>query len=148
MINRVLDEKRADYCDQLLTKLILDEKKYDDSIDEKFVVKNYFRNVIKNKDNILLCYEEDEVIKGYIYLKVIDNDNQNGYLIDGLYVDTKYRNMGIATNLIERALEEIRDKNINFIDINVMADNIAAINLYKRFGFKDFRIGLRKNNIN
>ena len=29
MINRVLDEKRADYCDQLLTKLILDEKKYD-----------------------------------------------------------------------------------------------------------------------
>ena len=103
MIIRVLDEERANVCDMLLTKLIQNEKQYDNSIDEGFVVTDYFKNVIKNKNNILLCYEEDKTIKGYIYLKLINNDNRKGYLIDGLYVDAKYRNNGIATKLIENA---------------------------------------------
>ena len=59
MIIRVLDEERANACDILLTKLIQDERKYDNSINENFVVKDYFKNVIKDENNILLCYEED-----------------------------------------------------------------------------------------
>ena len=143
MIIRVLDEERASTCDILLTKLIQDERQYDNSIDKDFVVNNYFKNTIKNKDNILLCYEEDNIIKGYIYLKPVINDNTKGYLIDGLYVDAKYRNNGIATKLIDNALTII--KNVDFIDINVMSQNINAINLYKKFGFNEFKISLRKN---
>ena len=145
MIIRVLDEERANVCDMLLTKLIQDEKQYDNSIDENFVVKNYFRNVIKNETNILLCYEEDQLIKGYIYLKLIDNDNRKGYLIDGLYVDIKYRNKGIATNLIESALTIVKKSNVSFVDINVMTNNKVAINLYKHFGFNEFKVSLRKD---
>ncbi len=145
MVIRVLDEVRANICDNLLTKLIQDERQYDDSIDENFVVKDYFKNVINNKDNILLCYEEDEIIKGYIYLKLVNNDNKKGYLIDGLYVDNEYRNNGIATKLIENALNVIKKANISVVDINVMTNNSVAINLYKRFGFNEFRISLRKN---
>ncbi|NLD78965.1 MAG: GNAT family N-acetyltransferase [Mollicutes bacterium] len=145
MVIRVLDEERANICDNLLTKLIQTERQYDDSIDENFVVKDYFKNVINNKDNILLCYEEDEIIKGYIYLKLVNNDNKKGYLIDGLYVDNEYRNNGIATKLIENALNVIKKTNISVVDINVMANNSVAINLYKRFGFNEFRISLRKN---
>ena len=143
MIIRVLDEERASTCDMLLTKLIQDERQYDNSIDKDFVVNNYFKNIIKNENNILLCYEEDNIIKGYIYLKPVNNDNQNGYLIDGLYVDIAYRNNGIATELIDNALTIIKD--VDFIDINVMPQNIDAINLYKKFGFNEFKISLRKN---
>lgn len=143
MIIRVLDEERASTCDMLLTKLIQDERQYDNSIDKDFVVNNYFKNTIKNENNILLCYEEDNIIKGYIYLKPVNNDNQNGYLIDGLYVDIAYRNNGIATKLIDNALTIIKD--VDFIDINVMSQNIDAINLYKKFGFNEFKISLRKN---
>ena len=145
MIIRVLDEERASTCDILLTKLIQDERQYDNSIDKDFVVNNYFKNIIKNENNILLCYEEDNIIKGYIYLKPVNNDSQKGYLIDGLYVDIKYRNNGIATKLIENALNVIKDINVAVVDINVMANNNVAINLYKHFGFNEFRIGLRKN---
>ena len=145
MIIRVLDQDKAKICDDLLTKLIQDERKYDDSIDKNFLVKDYFKNVIKNENNILLCYEEDNIIKGYIYLKPVVNDDKKGYLIDGLYVDTMYRNNGIATKLIENALKILKDNNLNFIDINVMANNIDAINLYKHFGFNEFKISLRKN---
>ena len=143
MIIRVLDEERAGICDMLLTKLIQDERQYDNSIDKDFVVNNYFKNTIKNKNNILLCYEEDNIIKGYIYLKPVNSDNQKGYLIDGLYVDIAYRNNGIATKLIDNALTIIKD--VDFIDINVMSQNIDAINLYKKFGFNEFKISLRKN---
>ena len=138
MIIRVLDEERASTCDMLLTKLIQDERQYDNSIDKDFVVNNYFKNTIKNENNILLCYEEDNIIKYYIYLKPVNNDNQNGYLIDGLYVDIAYRNNGIATKLIDNALTIIKD--VDFIDINVMSQNIDAINLYKKFGFNEFKI--------
>ena len=143
MIIRVLDEERTSTCDMLLTKLIQDERQYDNSIDKDFVVNNYFKNTIKNENNILLCYEEDNIIKGYIYLKPVNNDNQNGYLIDGLYVDIAYRNNDIATKLIDNALTIIKDA--DFIDINVMSQNIDAINLYKKFGFNEFKISLRKN---
>ncbi len=145
MIIRVLDEERASTCDILLTKLIQDERQYDNSIDKDFVVNNYFKNIIKNENNILLCYEEDNIIKGYIYLKPVNNDSQNCYLIDGLYVDNEYRNKGIATKLIENALNIIKETNVAVVDINVMANNSVAISLYKRFGFNEFRISLRKN---
>lgn len=144
MIQRVLDEEKANYCDVLLTKLIQDERQYDDSIDKDFIVKDYFKNIIKINDNILLCYEEDSIIKGYIYLKLINNDDKNGYLIDGLYVLEEYRNQGIAKKLINAALDEINNKNVSFIDINVMSDNKIAINLYKLFGFNEFKITMRK----
>lgn len=143
MIDRVFDEERANACDILLTKLIQDERKYDNLIDKDFIVKDYFKNIVKNEDNILLCYEENNTIKGYIYLKFVNIDEKKGYLIDGLYVEEEYRKNGIASKLIEHALTVI--KNVDFIDINVMAHNIDAINLYKKFGFNEFKIGLRKN---
>lgn len=145
MIVRVLDVERANICDDLLTKLIQDERKYNNSIDKDFVVKNYFQNVIKNENNILLCYEEDAMIKGYIFLKSIEDNNRKGYLIDGLYVIERDRNKGIATKLIENALNVIKDKNVYFVDINVMANNSVAINLYKSFGFNEFEITFRKD---
>lgn len=145
MIIRVKDEKRADICDNLLTKLIQDERQYDSSIDENFIVKDYFKNVINNPNNILLCYEDNNIIKGYIYLKSVNIDNQDGYLIDGLYVLEKYRNNRIATKLINEGLKIIKDKKPKFIDINVLADNKVAIMLYKSFGFNEFKINLRKN---
>ena len=50
MIIRVLDDKRAEVCDGLLTKLIQDERQYNKFIDEKFIVKDYFKNVISCTD--------------------------------------------------------------------------------------------------
>jgi len=145
MISRVLDEERANVCDTLLTKLIQDERQYDNLIDENFVVHDWFKNVTKNTDNILLCYEEDNIIEGFIFLKLIESDNKKGYVIDSLYVDTMYRNQGIASKLMSTALDMIKDADIAFIDISVMANNKIAYNLYKKFGFDVFKINLRKN---
>mgnify|MGYP000195326799 FL=1 len=57
-------------CDNFLTLLIQDERKYDNTIDEKFVVvvKDYFINMINNQ-NILLLYKKENKPMGYIFAK-------------------------------------------------------------------------------
>ena len=143
MIIRVFDDKRAEVCDDLLTKLIQDERQYNKFIDEKFIVKDYFKNVIKDDNNILLCYEEDNLVVGYVFLKQVICDDVKGYLIDGLFVEKEYRNRGIATKLLKESLNIVKDKDICFVDVGAMAENKTSLNLYKSLGFKEFKINLR-----
>ena len=143
MIRRIYDEISANYCDTLLTKLIQDEKKYDSTIDEKFVVKDYFKNIIQDEKNILLCYEEDNKILGYTFLKPIEVNKEHAYIINGIYVEEEYRKRGIATKLIEESLKILKEKNIKIIDINAFCKNEAAMNLYKKFGFKETKVLMR-----
>lgn len=144
MIKRVLNEAEANYCDKLLTKLIREESLYDNVIFIDFIVNDYFKNVIKNKNNILLVYEENGIIEGYIYLKAIKDEEQIGYLIDGLYVEEEYRNQKIATKLLEYSLSILSEKKISFIDINVLSKNTIAKKLYKKIGFEEYKIQMRK----
>ena len=144
MIIRVFDEEKANKCDVLLTKLIQDERQYDKTIDKDFVVNNYFKNAILNKNNILLCYEENSIIKGYIYLKEITNNNKKGYMIDGIYVDEEYRQNGIAKALINESIKIINNTDAKFIDINVLANNKIARKIYESFGFNEFKLTLQK----
>lgn len=143
MIIKVLDEYKADKCDELLTKLIQDERQYDSYINENFIVKDYFKNIIKDKNNILLCYEENENIVGYIYFKYQNNEDSIGYLIDGLYVEEEYRKRGIAKTLIKEGLKIISDYKIDFVDINVMYNNKIAIKLYESLGFNALSLKMR-----
>lgn len=144
MIKQVFDEIDANYCDKLLTKLIREESLYDNVIFIDFLVEDYFKNVIKNKNNILLVYVEDEIIVGYIYLKEVKDEEKRGYLVDGLYVEEKYRNRKIATKLLEYSLNILSDKKIDFVDINVLVKNKIAKYLYNKVGFEDYKIQMRK----
>ena len=143
MITRVDSIEDANKCNELLTLLIHDECNYDNSLDKNFVVKDYFKNVINNKDNILLSYKIDNIIVGYAYFKPIINDDKHGYLMDGLYVLYEYRNQGIAKSLIKEGLNIIGK--VDYIDINVMCDNTIARKLYSTLGFKDFKITMRQS---
>lgn len=144
MIVQVKDDNLAEKCDELLTKLIEDERKYDNKINEFFIVVDYFKNVINDDNNILLCYKIDENVVGYIFFKYINNIDGVGYLIDGLFVEEAYRNKGIAKSLISEGLKRIDSIKKDFIEIKVMANNKIAMKLYESFGFEIFSIKLRK----
>lgn len=131
MIIRVENIDDCKTCDNFLTLLIHDEKQYDETIDENFVVKDYFVNVIKNKDNILLLYKEDINSIGYVFAKRVDD----GYLLDGLYVLENFRNKGIARKLLNEIIKEINLLGEYKIFINVLKENGVAYNLYKSLGF-------------
>ena len=130
MIIKVNSIDDCKICDNFLTLLIQDERKYDNTIDEKFVVKDYFINMINNQ-NILLLYKNENKPIGYIFAKKIDDK----YLIDGLYIDIIFRNKGIATKLIKVIIKEIYSLGDYEIFINVLKENKVAVNLYKNIGF-------------
>lgn len=130
MIIKVNSIDDCKICDNFLTLLIQDERKYDTTIDEKFVVKDYFINMINNQ-NILLLYKNENKPIGYIFAKKIDDK----YLIDGLYIDINFRNKGIATKLIKVIIKKIYSLGNYKIFINVLKKNKVAVNLYKNIGF-------------
>ncbi len=130
MIIKVTSMDDCKICDKFLTLLIRDERQYDNTIDENFVAKDYFANMIHD-ENILLLYKKETVPMGYVFAKKREED----YLIDGLYVDTSFRNQGIAKKLIKEVIKEINSLGNYKISINVLTKNKVAISLYQTMGF-------------
>jgi len=141
MIKEVKNEKDANRCDELLTELILDERKYNDTIDENIVITNHFNNLINNENIVLLAYYSEEEIIGYILIRRVE---KNVCLLDGLYVLEQYRNQGIANKLLNAALKKCKEFNVKYVDIKVMKNNEIAMNIYKKLNFKEYEIKLRK----
>lgn len=54
----------------------------------------------------------------------------------GIALSGKFTGMGIGTAMTERIIEVAREKGIEQIELEVVADNAKAIALYKKFGFE------------
>ncbi len=145
MIKEVKNVEDANKCDELLTKLILDERKYNDLIDNNIVIKNHFSKMLNDEDVILLAYYLDKLIVGYILIRKI---NENLCLLDGLYVLEEYRNQKIASSLLNEAIDRCKKLNVKYIDINVMEKNELAKRIYKKLDFTEYEVKLRKNIVN
>ena len=123
----------------LLTLLIRDEKQYDESINENFVVTNMYENFINDPKRILLVAEEYEKIIGYLYGYIIEGDEVQTKSIaklDALFVEEDYRKMGTAENLIDHFKVWVINHNITGIVVNVCSANYKAKSLYQKKGFK------------
>ena len=141
MIKEVQNIKDANKCDELLTQLILDERQYNDDIDEDTIITNHFNNLINNENIILLAYYLGEEIVGYILIRKTD---KRTFLLDGLFVIEEYRNQGIGKELLNEAIKRCKKLNAKYIDINVIKKNEVAVNMYKKLNFKEYEIKLRK----
>ena len=123
----------------LLTLLIRDEKQYDESINENFVVTNMYENFINDPKRILLVAEEDEKIVGYLYGYIIESDEVQTETIaklDALFVEEEHRRMGAAENLIDHFKVWVINHNITGMVVNVCSANYKAKSLYRKKGFK------------
>lgn len=146
-IREVKTIEEAKQCNELLTKLINDERKFNPNIKNDFKVTSWFENIYDKENNILYIAVEDNIVVGYIYVKFIPSDNAPEKLsetfIDGLYVLEEYRNSGIATSLINMAKTWSKKLGAKYISLNVLCNNDVAINLYKKLEFNDFSINLK-----
>lgn len=141
MIEEVKNIVDANKCDNLLTKLVLDERKYNDSIDEDTIITNHFNTMLNDENIILLAYYFEKEIVGYILIRKTD---KNTCLLDGLYVLEEYRNQGIANSLLNEAINRCKKLNVKNIDINVMDKNKIAKGIYKKLNFIEHEVKLRK----
>ena len=141
-IKQVTNVVDADRCDELLTKLIQDERQYNDTIDDNYIVTNHFNKMLDDENIIILAYYINKTIVGYILIRKMAN---NTCLLDGLYVEEEYRNKGIGKSLLTEAISRIKNMNVKYVDINVMYNNIIAKHIYEKLGFVEYEIKMRKS---
>ena len=108
---------------------------------KKKTIFEYAKDLSESEINKINNYVEDEVpklINDYCNI-VVDNkvvgcllltDKDDGTLLDEIYLEEKYRNKGIGTNIIKEVIN-----NNDIIYLWVYKENVQAISLYKKLGF-------------
>lgn len=112
-------------------------------------IENNFPNFFK-MGSIENSIAENPFTKFYVY---IENDQVLAFInydiiydrAELLYVGVveSYQKNGIATKLLNYMIEDCEKSDVKNITLEVHINNNKAINLYKKFGFK--QVALRKN---
>ena len=104
--------------------------------EEKDYIKNYLDKIKKKQALPLICLKDNELVS--VVDIIMKEKNQKHVGILGLTVAKKYRGKGVAKLMMKLLLAEAK-KNLpvlKLITLNVFGENHIAINLYKKFGFK------------
>ena len=124
-------------------KLIFDNKSDYEYFSNLGWSKNQFLEQIKKKIKFSFCLNNYDKLVGFIIGDLITIEKKLEYEILLIYVDTKYRNKGNATLLLDTIIKYSIDNNLNRICLEVAQSNIGAISLYEKNKF--IRVGYRKN---
>ena len=79
---------------------------------------------------IMLAYDADMIV-GYCIASVVDDTGE----IDSIYVSNNYRKMGIAGNLMDKALDWLKQSNSKKMVIKVSVGNEEVFGFYAKYGF-------------
>lgn len=115
-------------------------------IDSILEIESSFKNPYTKKDLLyelnenecskFLIYEEVNKIIGFIIF-VITFDSASI-----LQIATRKDNLrkGVASKLLEKSFEIIKENNCEFYTLEVRSSNLPAINLYEKYGFNKITI--------
>jgi ribosomal protein S18 acetylase RimI-like enzyme len=82
----------------------------------------------------LVAYNtEEKNAIGFLYL---EENTEWLYTIEFVFVDPKYRNMGLGTGLLKYAIKLAKEKGAKKVNLNVASNSTRAIDLYKKMGFE------------
>jgi diamine N-acetyltransferase len=99
---------------------------------------DYFRRALR--DDVILVALIDGAIVGYVQIsdvRIAAVDVQVGdQELFALYVEGDRQGQGIGTRLMEAALAHARMKRAPRVFLDVWDENVRAIALYERFGFR------------
>ena len=109
-----------------------------DNITINTMYEDQIRSALNDKNYTIFKAVIDNEIAGFIMLQKSDEFN-----IDSIAVNKDFRNLGIATKLIEKAETYAKENNIETLSLEVAYTNITAYLLYKKLGFVKRRT--RKN---
>ncbi len=112
-------------------------------------LEKYVKEQLKDKNVKTLVAEEEGKIIGrivgviikappYLAFKKIGN-------IDDTFIREKYRHRGIGEKLLKELLKWFGEKKIKHIELSVDARNEIGVRAWKKFGFYDYRIEMRKD---
>ena len=129
------DQENASVCNDLLTKLINDETKYDENLKINIIINDYY-NKLNENSVIYIAFINNKVV-GYIYGYVTEDIfvKEKTAKLDALYVIEEYRGNKIASKLIEEYKNWCFSKEVKYIEITAWNDNIDATKIYLKQDF-------------
>lgn len=108
----------------------------------------FLKSNIESQDGRVLIAEEEKKIAGYSlgYIKEeipIFKMKRYGYISD-LFVKKEFRGQGISAKLVDAMVRWFKDKGVEYASIGFYADNHEAHEIYRKWGFFDYKIEARK----
>lgn len=100
---------------------------------------SFLLEITKNQLARYIVAEIDGIVAGYGGIWLILDEGH----ITNIAVESKYRKMGIGNNLVEGLIYLCTKERIGAMTLEVRESNIAAQNLYKKYGFVES--GVRPN---
>lgn len=134
----------VDKCDELFKNFLESERIYDTNSLE--YIPNSFKKDI-SKDNVLLYIAKLEgKVVAFLYGYIETNIRQKLPVahLTFIYVEENYRKQKIATRLIDCFLHEVKQKNVEIIEVKAFENNKIACDIYEKLGFKPLWINYRK----
>ena len=106
-------------------------------------------NLIQREDAqvIVATVDGKSVASGYALIKnSVPHKNPKQYAYLGfMYVLPKFRGKGINGKIIDSLIDWAKQRNLTDIQLDVYAENVSALNAYKKRGFKPDLLKMRLN---
>lgn len=97
------------------------------------LLSSFDSNIVLNSNPFYKClvYDEEAILGVIVFEEIYEKVD-----IDYVIVNNNYRRKGVASKLLEYLIDYCKEKSISNITLEVNENNIAAINLYKKYGFE------------
>jgi ribosomal protein S18 acetylase RimI-like enzyme len=115
---------------------------------DKETIKKLVRKLLKRgKGDLLLVLLVNKNIVGYTTATIRESAlYANGKIghIGSVYIEKPYRKLGLATLAVDESLKWFRKNKITHVDLNVDVKNHIGIAAWKKLGFTEWRLTLRR----
>ncbi|MGQ9485748.1 MAG: GNAT family N-acetyltransferase [Desulfosoma sp.] len=91
----------------------------------------YLENALKD---FFLVYDDGERVQGYLAATIREQDQKA--VILKVAVHPEARGQGIASSLVQGALDAFHQRGIKNVELDVKIISAGAVHLYEKFGFR------------
>ncbi len=110
--------------------------------------KEFLAKLVRSKNSTALIATDNKEIIGYLLIEIgkeipIYKHKKIGHIYD-LYVIPKYRAQKVSSKLKKEAFKWLKEKKIKFASIPLFTDNKKARSIYKKWGFTEYKLEMRK----
>jgi ribosomal protein S18 acetylase RimI-like enzyme len=110
----------------------------DEQIREEFPYTEFTpKNIVERINNpkyIVIVARQENIITGFAEIELFIEDSEAR--LNAIFVDDAWRGQQIATELIQKAINECKHKKLQRLFLLVKENNVGAKELYKKTGFE------------
>lgn len=101
------------------------------------LARRFIKKRLANWESVIFVALADGKPAGFVqlYPKYSSMRAEKNWILNDLYVDEPYRRLGIATKLIQAAMDFAKTENARFVQLETQIINYNAQHLYESVGF-------------